>query len=294
MKKIIIVLMSVLFATNVSVVYSSEINDYIDNGFPEEYIYDSAIDSDWDLYVNNEKLEKENIVVSLDFNSGISYISLRSFAELMGENISWDNETGNIEFTFNKSKFLITKSEEKCDVKCLPVFFDLSYAKIKNKTTNEYVSCESSSSIVSNTINNNTIRFTNNYDKEKVDIVDIYTMNNTTYITNKTLETIAKMTNVDYKCINIDKRIEIKKYNYDKEFIINRIKNGMTYSEVVGCLGTNDYFQLIDSGGCLVRYNCDIGYVELGFSEYTDESDMKLIYCSIFSKDGNLEEEIIK
>lgn len=269
MKRKIIILILLLVIHNCYVVHCGEM-EFEESEIPQIRIQEANIDNDWDFYVNNEKLENNNILISADILYSTPYIALRSFIEEVGENISWDKETNNIIFTFNRNKYLITSSDENCVVRTMPSFFDIRYVRIKNLTINEDIVISGS------------------------DTIPIYIMNNSSYINSSILSEIAKMSNCDCIFSMSNKLVSIKKYNYDKDFIVSKINKYMTYSEIIGYLGTNDYFELLEKGGCKVRYNIDMGYIEMVFTSYTDESDMKLVSAYLFDKYDNEIDEVIK
>lgn len=239
----------------------------------EMSVYDANISNDWNMYFNNELLQNDNVLFNADQGDNMvcsPYFSLRGVLGQLGENISWDKKTNNISFEYNGDKFLITGTDEKNSVRSLPSFFESRYVHIKNISTNEYVVCNNS------------------------DVINLYTMNNTSYFDIAVLSKISKMTNADYNMDLMNKNVSIKKYKYNADFIIENIHKGMTYSEILGYLGSTDYFETNQKGGCSIKYNIDKGCVEMEFSPYTDDSDMKLVSARVLDKNNNVIEEAIK
>ena len=268
MKNLIITLLVVI--VNTIIVFAQNDVPVIDtNEDTESYFFEDKLDNDWDLYFNNEKIENDNIVISTDSMYHNPYIQLRGFIENSKGSIDWDKNSGDIRFDFNGDRYLISNSNEECNIKNVPSFFEVRYVNIKNISKDKYIN------------KNDSITF------------PLYIMNNTSYLDYLDFKSISNISNSDLSSNINDKVVSIKKYNYTEEYISENIAKDMSYSQIIGILGKNDYFEAKENG-CIIRYVLGDKYVEMTFSEYTDDSDMKLIKAEVKDcKSENVEKVII-
>lgn len=243
-------------------------NSTIVFGNDEISVLEAEPTNSYTLSVNNECFEKSNIIITADWSSTNVYVSLRGFVEKFGGSISWNNETKSINLEFNGIHYEIINTDEKADVKNILSFVNVRYAKIKNIDTNEYVQGQ--------------------YEE----VIPIYTMNNISYINYVEFCKLAKNAGCDPDFDISEKTLTIKKYNYSADYITSNIEKNMTYSKVIGSLGESDYFELLNEGGCKIRYCVGENYVEIIFSPYSEESDMQLVSANVIDRNGNLINEI--
>ncbi|MEI3163418.1 MAG: hypothetical protein V8S74_08540 [Lachnospirales bacterium] len=268
MKKLITIL-CILTLSAITVYAQNEINDIDTEEMADTYFFESKIDNDWDLHINNSKIKNDNILISSENLYSDPYIQLRGFIENSNKDIKWDNNNS-IEFDFNGDTYLISSSNEKGTVLNAPNFFKIRYVNIKNVNKDSYI-----------------------HKKDGSIIFPLYIMNNTSYLEYLDFSLIANLSDSELKLNYVDKVVSLKKYNYTEKYIAENITKDMSYSQIIGVLGKSDYFEVKEN--CYIaKYNLGNKYIEMTFSDYTDDSDMKLIKAEVkdYSSD-NIEKVIL-
>lgn len=222
----------------------------------------------WRLYVNNNEIDNsEEVIISKNGYLAVPYISLRSFLESQGDSISWEKETGNIYFKFNGINYEICKANDYVydgkDENTTPEFFEKSYIYIRNLDTNMLLDGNGDS------------------------VYGLYMKDNTSYLSNTAYEHLAKNSGVEYKFDALEKYVDIKKYNYTKEYILSNLSENVEYAQVIGLLGSADYFEIKD-GKCIIGYYTKDCTVEMSFLPYSDTSDMILSDVYTVNKISNI------
>lgn len=259
MKKLIIFLSLFLIILSSSIVYGED--DEIRNS-------ESTPVNSYTLNVNDMSFKNSNIIVTNDFDSINIYVSLRNFIEQFGGSINWNNESKTIDILFNGKEYLLEPTNKKVNVKTKSCFMDIDFVNI---------------------VDNNGVYFMGQYGE----VIPIYTMDNTSYLSYVDFCKLAESTGCDCSFNKGEKTLTIKKYNYDIEYIVSKLKKDMTYSYVIGILGKADYFESLVVGGCKINYKANNGYVELIFSKYNEDNDMMLISISKKYNNGEKIENII-
>ena len=246
MRKYLLIFLLLVFNFNIVSVYGN------DNAEDEIRLSSSELENAWGINVNDE-LEINTSIFIGAIGSPYFYVSLRGFIEEYGNEINWDPKDKIVTFNLNGSNYKIEYTDEKGDVLSMPYCFEMKYSKILNTDTNTYVG------------------------DEEPRIIAIYTMNNTTYISTPDFRGLIEDAGCDYKLDVQERIVYIKKYNYTSDYILTSVKENMTYSNVTGVLGKADHYENTEGGGCKISYKAGEENVEMIFSPYTDESDMKLI-----------------
>ena len=259
MKRIFSILIMIFAIFNCSNVwcadeYDEDYEPVLYDGINEIYLSFEEPENIWNLNINNKMYTNSDVLAGSETNF---YVSLRNFIEQYGGTIEWNSEDKTIDFTMNGVEYKIINTVEGCKINTMPRAFSVRYCKVLNKKTNEYVT-----------------------DKD-LTVIGVYTMNGNTYLNYLDFEHILKNAGCEYKLDFENKTLYVYKYYYTEEFVKSIIHKDMTYAKTVGILGKADYFELTEDKGCKIKYKIENGYVEITFSPYTEDSDMKIVDINV-------------